>query len=167
MINRTVHLSHWPRPWIGILVAFHLAVLGGYAVGFLNLVETRQLSPTGIETHLWGSDENAWGVGPLIPRKSLRELIITTHNHVLGLSSIFLIVGMVFMMTPSVPSRWRAIVAVEPFISLLLTFLFLWLTRFFHPGFAYLVLLSGILMHGAFLFMVLANLVVLFRRLTV
>ena len=54
------------------------------------------------------------------------------------------------MFNSSITSGLKTILIVEPFISILTTFGGIWLIRFVHPAFSYLVIISGILMYGCY-----------------
>ncbi len=146
------NIRFWPAPYRRLVQVFLSMVLFGYAVGFLNLVATDQTTPTGIATHLRGLPEEALDTAEeIILPKPLKELIITTHNHLLGLAAIFGLVGFLFLHTGFSSPRVRLLLAVEPMISLMITFAGIWLTWFFGEAFAMVVLLGGILTHPIFL----------------
>jgi hypothetical protein len=77
--------------------------------------------------------------------KSLNAMLISTHNHLLGVSAIIFILSLLYLQTGKI-TIMKKIIAVEPPISLVITFGSLWLLRFLHSNFVYLVIFSGILM---------------------
>ncbi len=159
-MNRTnfPSLTRWPRAFRQLLLLFHFTILFGYGVGFANLFVTHQTSMKGIRQNLLGMSESEMAnAEQLILEKPLKDLIITTHNHVLSLSILFLIVGGTFLLITGKSGGIWLFLTVEPFFSLVLTFGGLWLARLVAAPFVILTLLSGILMHLTFSLMLLYN----------
>ncbi len=158
-----IHL--WPVQYRRLVQVFLGVVFFGYGVGFVNLFLTQQTSPKGIATHWRGlSEEELETAEEIVLPKPVKELIITTHNHLLGLAAIFGIVGFLFLHTGYGSPRMRLVVAVDPLLSLVLTFGGIWLTRFFGEAFAFLVLMGGMLTHPVFLFSLLAVFLETFKK---
>lgn len=88
--------------------------------------------------------------GELQYQKTLPEMLNLVHTHVLIMSVIFGVSGLITMMTRVFPPGFRKFIIVEPFVGILVTFAGLWLTRYAHPHFSWLVALSGALMAFAF-----------------
>ena len=152
-MNELPPIHQWPVAYRRLVLAFLTVVLFGYGVGFANLFVTRQTSPRGIALNLRGLPESELETAEeIVIAKPLRELIITTHNHLLGLAAVFVLVGFLFLHSGVFSVRWRMVLAVEPLLSLLLTFVAMWLTRFVDPRFSYVVMLGGFLTHPVFIF---------------
>ncbi len=163
-MNELPPIGQWPESYRKLILAFLVVVTFGYGIGVANLFVTRQTSPQGIAVNLRGLSETELETAEeiVLPRP-LRELIITTHNHLLGLATVFGIIGFLFLHTGVFTSRWRIIVAVEPLFSLLGTFGAIWLTRFVDSRFSFLVMMGGIFTHPVFVL----QLLVVYRSLIV
>ncbi|HQU73180.1 MAG: hypothetical protein KDI06_19200 [Calditrichaeota bacterium] len=136
-----------------IIGAFVVMTSVGVFTGFAFLGNTTHLEPQGIVTQYKGMDEAQMEVaGELKFEKSFRDMLLTTHNHVLGLSPVFLAIGLLYLQCGKV-TRLRSLIAIEPLLSLGLTFGGLWVVRFWFEPFVYVVLLSGILMFACFFWM--------------
>jgi hypothetical protein len=140
---------------IYLVFFFQLSLLAGYSVGFLNLFARKQITPQSIQYSVRGLPEDMQEqADEIILPKTLKEMIVTTHNHVIVLSIVFLIEGILFLsLFHSGVVRW---IVIEPFVSLLLTFGSLWLIFFGVSGFSYIAFISGIVMHSIFYIMALS-----------
>ena len=133
------------------ITVFNLTV--GVSVGLYYVGYTTQYSSTGTSEHFAGSKVNDDFDIPDKYPKPISELLNTTHTHVISMTFIFLIIGGIFYFNSIITGSIKTILIVEPFISIMATFGGIWLIRFIHPGFSYLVLLSGILMYMSFFIM--------------
>ena len=125
----------------------------GVGVGLYYVLYTTQFSKAGTEEHFRGSTmEDDFKIPEKYP-KPMSELLNTTHTHILSMTFIFLIIGGIFFFNSIITGLLKTILIIEPFISILTTFGGIWLIRFFHPSFSYLVLISGILMYLCFFIM--------------
>lgn len=147
-------LQEWPRPYRQLVGTFAITVLLGFLTGVAFLYVSTQLKPEGISAHYRGVQEESLTPGQSFQfEKSVPDMLTTTHNHLLGLSLIFLVVGFLYLHSGNV-TRLRMAIAIEPLISLLVTFGGIWIMRFLYEPFAYIILLSGILMVSTFLWMI-------------
>ena len=134
-----------------LLTVVNLTV--GVGIGLYYVANTTELTPTGTAEHFSGSEIDAEFDIPEKYPKPVSELLITTHNHILSLSLIFLVIGGIFYFNSSISSGMKTFLIAEPFISIITTFGGIWLMRFVHPAFVYLVIPSGILMYGCYFVM--------------
>ena len=126
----------------------------GVIVGLIYVSNTTHLSIIGTTEHFKGSViNNEFDIPEKYP-KSLSDLLMTTHNHLISLTFIFLIIGCIFYFSSIFSENVKNILIIEPFISILTTFAGIWLISFGYPIFVYLVLPSGILMYICFFIMV-------------
>jgi hypothetical protein len=88
--------------------------------------------------------------GEIEYEKSLAEMLNIIHTHILTMTFIFALSGCITLLTDSIPRRLRNIIVIEPFIGILVTFAGLWLMRYVHPAFSWLVSVSGTAMAMAF-----------------
>jgi len=116
----------------------------GFYSGLLFVSETSSTKPNGIEEQYLGNelDEEA---KVMKFRKSEKEMLTLVHGHILSMSIIFFLVGMILSIT-KLNKKLKLFLMVEPFMSVLFTFggiYFLW------KGFIwmkYIVMFSGSLM---------------------
>ena len=133
------------------LTVFNITV--GIGVGLYYVGYTTQYSSIGTSEHFAGSKvSDDFDIPDKYP-KPFSELLNTTHNHVISMTFIFLIIGVIFYFNSIITGAMKTILIVEPFISIIMTFGGIWLVRFIHPGFSYLVILSGVLMYLSFIIM--------------
>ena len=134
-----------------LLTVVNLTV--GVGIGLYYVANTTQLSPDGTTEHFSGSEvESDFDIPEKYP-KPVSELLTTTHNHILSLTLIFLVIGGIFYFNTSISGRMKTFLIAEPFISIITTFGGIWLMRFVHSAFVYLVIPSGILMYGCYFIM--------------
>ena len=125
----------------------------GVGIGLYYVGYTTQYSPSGTSEHFAGSKiSDDFDIPDKYP-KPFSELLNTTHTHVISMTFIFIITGGIFFFNSIITGSIKTFLIVEPFISIIVTFGGIWLVRFIHPGFSYLVILSGILMYLSFFIM--------------
>ena len=134
-----------------LLTVVNLTV--GVGIGLYYVANTTELTPAGTTEHFSGSEIDAEFDIPEKYPKPVSELLITTHNHILSLSLIFLVIGGIFYFNSSISGGMKTFLIAEPFISIITTFGGIWLMRFVHPAFVYLVIPSGILMYTCYFIM--------------
>ena len=133
------------------MTVFNLTI--GVGVGLYYIGYTMQYSPSGTSEHFAGSKiSDDFDIPDKYP-KPFTELLNTTHTHVISLTFIFLIIGGIFYFNSIITGTMKTFLIVEPFISIIVTFGGIWLVRFIHPEFSYLVILSGILMYLSYFIM--------------
>jgi hypothetical protein len=137
-----------------ILVAAFVIVLSiGFYTGLLFVGETSTVNPNGIEEQYLGN-ENDDNVTIMKFKKSEQEMLTLVHNHILSMSIIFFLIGLI-LCTTRLNKKLKLFLMIEPFISVVLTFggLFLLWKGFFWMK--YIVMFSGLLMTLTFTFSVL------------
>ena len=125
----------------------------GVGIGLYYVANTTELTPAGTAEHFSGSEIDAEFDIPEKYPKPVLELHTTTHNHNFSLTLIFLVIGGIFYFNSSISGRMKIFLIAEPFISIITTFGGIWLIRFVHPAFVYLVIPSGILMYTCYFIM--------------
>ena len=128
-----------------VLIGAFVVVLSiGFYTGLLFVGETSSANPNGIEEQYLGNenDEDA-----LVMRfkKSDQEMLTLVHNHILSMSIIFFLLG-ILVATTKLHKRLKLFLMVEPFFSVLLTFGGLYLLWSGLLWMKYIVMISGILM---------------------
>ncbi|MBC8256016.1 MAG: hypothetical protein H8E85_01745 [Candidatus Marinimicrobia bacterium] len=140
----------------GIKLLLMLTVLNltvGVGIGLYYVANTTHLSPEGTTEQFRGSTvEDEFDIPEKFP-KPISELLTTTHNHIISMTFIFFIIGGIFYFNSIISGFWRTFFIAEPFFSILTTFGGIWLIRFIHPAYAFLVIPSGILMYLCYFIM--------------
>ena len=141
-------LSKFPKPIRVFIGAFVIILSVGYYTGLLFVSETSTASVNGIEENYLGneSDENA---DVMKFKKSERQLLTIIHTHILSMSFIFFLLGILVWLT-NLPVKLKLFLTVEPFLSVLLTFGGIYLLWTGVLWFKYIVIVSGSLMTATF-----------------
>lgn len=128
-----------------VLIASFVVVLSiGFYTGLLFVGETSSANPNGIEEQYLGNenDENAT---VMRFKKSDQEMLTLVHNHILSMSIIFFLLGLIVSIT-KLNKKLKLFLMLEPFLSVIFTFgglYFLWSGMLWMK---YIVMFSGILM---------------------
>ncbi len=136
------------------ILAFLILQLSGVLFGLVHLYMSTQLTTTGTTLHYRGEPipEDDLEIQEHF-EKPLSELLLTTHNHLLGFSFIFAILVTLFYKSSIVNNTLKNILMVEPFGSVLLTFLSIWGLRFISPHFAIAAILFGVITYASYFLM--------------
>lgn len=142
-------LSTFPKE-IKVFVASFVVVLSiGFFTGLLFVSETSTTSPAGIEENYLGNEDDE-DAEIMKFHKSEREMLTIIHTHILSMSFIFFLLGILVWIT-KLSKKVKLFLTVEPFLSVILTFggiYFLWTGILWMK---YIVIFSGILMSLTFL----------------
>ena len=134
---------------IRFLIAGFLVVLSiGFYTGLLFVNETSSTIPNGIEENYLGN-EDVEDAEIMKFKKSPREMLTIVHSHILSMSLIFFLLGLILSVT-QLNINLKLFLMLEPFASVLLTFggiYFLWKGM---SWLKYFVMFSGILMTLSF-----------------
>ena len=142
-----------------IFLSFFLfTMLIGIFIGLGYVYYTTDMNPEGTIEHYNGSEIlNDEDIPEEFP-KSLEGMILTTHAHVNSFALISLIIGLIFYFNSILSGKLKIFLMIEPFISIIITFLSLWLLRYVNPQFVYIVIISGTLMYLMWITMILISL---------
>jgi len=91
-------LHTWPKPVKLFLVGFIFLLTNGVTIGMFFLFTTTSFTAVGTVEHYNGSSVSAddpLAIQEKYP-KPLSEILLTTHNHFIGFSFIFFILGGLF-----------------------------------------------------------------------
>lgn len=156
----TVTLNSLPASLRQLLVAFLCAAAIGFTLGVFFVDHTTDAAPAGIAERYRGSEAMGIDIEQLPAdreiqyEKSSSELLNITHTHFLSLGMLFLLVGGIFTFASGIRPALKSFLIIEPFLSLVLTFGGMWLVRFHHPAWAWMIAASGVLMTVCFYVMV-------------
>lgn len=132
-----------------LLVGIFVVVLSiGFYTGLLFVSETSSMSPIGIEENYLGN-ENDEHAEEMKFKKPDKEMLSIVHSHVLSMSMIFFLIGLILAIT-NLKMSLKLFLMIEPFFSVVLTFggiYFLWKGLIWMK---YIVMFSGALMTATF-----------------
>lgn len=134
---------------IKIFIAAFVVILSiGFYTGLLFVSQTSTTSPDGLVENYNGNEENE-DADVMKFKKSEREMLTIIHTHILSMSFIFFLLG-VLVWLAKLSKKLKLFLTVEPFVSVILTFggiYFLWSGILWMK---YVVIFSGILMTTTF-----------------
>lgn len=144
----TYPLRNWPSALKTFVSVYLIVTSIGYFLGLAFVRNETELKPKGITEQYKGSDPAADPEAELKFEKSVKDMLLTTHNHILGLSSIFFILGGLFWFSSILKGKWKTFLMAEPLLALVTTFGGLWILRFVPEAgwFVWVVIISGISM---------------------
>jgi len=127
-----------------LIGAFVIVLSIGFFTGLLFVKDTSSANPNGIEEQYLGNeaDEDA---KVMKFKKSDKEMLSMVHNHILSMSIIFFLVGLLVCIT-DLKKKVKLFLMIEPFISVLLTFGGIYLLWKGFTWMKYIVMISGTLM---------------------
>ncbi len=132
------------------LIVFVLVLSIGILVGLAYLNQTTKYSPNKAIERFNGSEiqtnQEMLDIPETYP-KPISEMLITTHNHIIGLSLIIFIVGIIFYFNSILSGFWKLFLMIEPLFSTIITFGSIWGMRYIANEFVYLAALSSILLY--------------------
>ena len=145
-----------------LIGAFIIVLSIGFFTGLLFVGETSSANPNGIEEQYLGneSDEDA---EIMKFKKSDQEMLTLVHNHILSMSIIFFLVGMI-LSTTKLNKKLKLFLMIEPFASVLLTFGGIFLLWKGLLWMKYIIMLSGALMTLTYTISVIIIFVQLFKK---
>ena len=129
------------------LTFFLITMLIGIFIGLGYVYYTTAMNPGGTIEHYKGSEVlNDEDIPEEFP-KPLEGMILTTHAHVNSFALISLVIGTIFYFNSLISGILKLILMIEPFISILITFLSLWGLRYINDQFVYAVIISSFAMY--------------------
>ena len=136
-----------------LIVAFTICLVVGVSIGLVYIYTTEATSAAGTIEHYRGSDVTGDFDIPDKYPKTFEGMLLTTHTHVIAFAIIFLILGLFWAMNSIVVGWWKLFFLVEPFVSVLITFLSLWGIRYVSDSFSFISMVFGILTYASFYLM--------------
>ncbi|PCE64279.1 hypothetical protein [Sediminicola luteus] len=144
----SLSLANFPKGVKSFLAVFVLVLSVGFFTGLLFVNETTEASPQGIHENYLGNeaDEEA---EVMKFKKSEREMLTTVHTHILSLSFVFVLMGVLVWLSDT--SLWlKKFLSIEPLLSVLFTFGGIYLMWKGIGWMKYVVMVSGFLMTLSF-----------------
>lgn len=141
-----------------LIGAFIIVLSIGFYIGLLFVGETSSANPNGIEEQYLGNEVNE-SAKVMKFKKSEKEMLNLVHNHVLSMSLIFFLVGLILCIT-QLNKNLKLFLIIEPFVSVILTFGGIYLLWKGLLWMKYVVMISGTLMTFSF---VISTFIILFQ----
>ena len=139
----------FPKELKLLIAAFIVVLSVGFYTGLLFVGETSGVEPNGIEEQYLGNDADE-DAQVMKFKKSEREMLTIIHTHILSMSFIFFLLGMI-LLTTNLNKKLKTFLLIEPFASVMLTFGGLYLLWMGLSWMRYIVIFSGILMTMTFI----------------
>jgi len=141
-------LIEFPKE-VKIFIAFFVIVLSiGFYTGLLFVNQTSTTNPDEVvENYIGNEGDEAAEIMKF--KKSEREMLTIIHTHILSMSFIFFLLGVLVWLT-KLPKKWKLFLTLEPFVSVILTFGGIYLLWSGILWMKYVVVFSGILMTATF-----------------
>ena len=146
-----------------ILIAMLITLTIGVSLGLLVVFVTTTALPSGITAHYQGDNPEDIDLIPDNYPMPIKELLITTHNHILGFTFIFGFLGLLIQLSATPGPGLKQFLGLEPFVSIILTFGSMWGIRFLSGTFVWLMMFSSTLLYLSFYVMVAILLMELLR----
>ena len=107
------------------------------------------MNPTGMTNRYLGND-NEWE--PTLA-KTLLDLVSHAHDHITMFSIVFFTISLIFNQTTLIIGKWKKFIMLEPFFSIIITFMGFFVLRYVTSQFAYVIMISSGLMYLCFYIM--------------
>lgn len=134
---------------IKLLIGAFIIVLSiGFYTGLLFVGETTSSNSNGIEQQYLGNENNE-NAEVMKFKKSDKEMLTLVHTHILSMSIIFFLLGLLISIT-NLNRKLKVFLMVEPMASVVLTFGGLYLLWLGFIWMKYIVMFSGFLMTVSF-----------------
>jgi len=127
-----------------LIAAFIIVLSIGFYSGLLFVGETSTVNPNGIEEQYLGNEFNE-ETNVMKFKKSEQEMLTLVHNHILSMSIIFFLLGLI-LTTTKLSKKLKLFLIIEPFLSIILTFGGLYLLWKGMLWIKHIVMISGIFM---------------------
>ena len=138
------YIARIQKPVKFFLIAFLVALSVGYFTGINFVRVTESSTPKGVVEN-YNGNEDVPEATTMKFKKGKREMLTIIHTHILSISFIFFLLGILVWGTDQ--SIWlKSFLTIEPFISVLTTFGGIYMLWLGYSFFSYVVIFSGILM---------------------
>lgn len=141
-------LASLTGPLKGLFLLFIITLSLGFFIGINFVHFTTSGSPNGIIENYLGNENND-DAEVMKFKKSEHEMLNIIHTHLLSMSLIFFVIGLL-VYACNIPPKLKTFLLIEPMLSVLVTFgsiYFLWLGN---TWITYVIIISGALMTISF-----------------
>ena len=148
MKNPPFFIEELITPIRRILFLFILTISLGYGFGLRYLYLTTGANSTDLQENYLGN-ENDEEAEEMKFRKTEKSLLTFLHDHLFALGVVQLIMSF-FLFCSKTPRKLKSFLIFEPFVSLLVTFLGIYVLWLGVEELKYVILVSGTLFHLTF-----------------
>tara|TARA_B100000508_G_C11394176_1_gene244915 strand:- start:58 stop:549 length:492 start_codon:yes stop_codon:yes gene_type:complete len=141
-------IHQFPKEIKFLILSFIVVLSIGYYGGLSFVRSTTSMSSSGIETRYLGNEDDE-SAEIMKFKKSEGDILTLVHNHMLSMSVIFFLLGII-VATTSINKRLKYFLMIEPFVSIILTFGGIYLLWLGITWFKYIVMLSGLFLTLSF-----------------
>ena len=143
-------LSELSKEFKYLIATFVLVTSIGFISSIVFVDYSNSTTPDGLVEQYNGNEFIEDDIDIMKFKKSEREILTIIHSHTLSMSVIFFLIGFLVCLT-NINIKLKLFLAIEPFVSILLTFGGIYLLWLDILWFRYVVIFSGILMTLSFL----------------
>ena len=147
---KTNSLSELSKEFKYLIATFVIVTSIGFISSIVFVDYSNSTTPDGLVEQYNGNEFIEDDIDIMKFKKSEREILTIIHSHILSMSVIFFLMGFLVCLT-SINIKLKLFLAIEPFVSILLTFGGIYLLWLDILWFRYVVIFSGILMTLSFL----------------
>ena len=147
---KTNSLSELSKEFKYLIATFVLVTSIGFISSIVFVDYSNSTTPDGLVEQYNGNEFIEDDIDIMKFKKSEREILTIIHSHILSMSVIFFLIGFLVCLT-NINIKLKLFLAIEPFVSILLTFGGIYLLWLDILWFRYVVIFSGILMTLSFL----------------
>lgn len=128
-----------------LLTLFNSTVVLGTAVGILMYRVRTRLTPGGARSYYLGNEATAKPGDEMLFARSFKELLDVTHAHAFSQPFLFFVLCHIFALTRA-SDRFKIVVYVASFVSIVVDLAVPYLIRFVAPGFSVLQVVNSVVM---------------------
>ena len=143
-------LSELSKEFKYLIATFVIVTSIGFISSIVFVDYSNSTTPDGLVEQYNGNEFIEDDIDIMKFKKSEREILTIIHSHILSMSVIFFLMGFLVCLT-SINIKLKLFLAIEPFVSIILTFGGIYLLWLEILWFKYVVIFSGILMTLSFL----------------
>ncbi|MDC0378799.1 MAG: hypothetical protein P8P25_00320 [Flavobacteriaceae bacterium] len=147
---KTNSLSELSKEFKYLIATFVIVTSIGFISSIVFVDYSNSTTPDGLVEQYNGNEFIEDDIDIMKFKKSEREILTIIHSHILSMSVIFFLMGFLVCLT-SINIKLKLFLAIEPFVSIILTFGGIYLLWLEILWFKYVVIFSGILMTLSFL----------------
>ena len=142
-------LSEVKGSFRSFLIVFIISLTIGYSFGLYYISISSGFTGQTIEENYNGNEDNE-AADIMKFKMSEKEVVSIIHGHIVSFSLIFLAIGFLLFQS-SYSGKLISFLAIEPFISIIVTFSGIWLLWKGYSWMKFIVIISGTIMHLAFI----------------
>jgi hypothetical protein len=149
MNSLSFFIEELAKPLKRMLFLFVITISLGYGFGLRYLYLTTEANTTTLQENYLGNEDNE-DAEVMKFKKTEKSILTFLHDHLLSMGLLQLVLSILLYFT-KLPARFKNFLAIEPFVSMLITFSGIYLLWLGIEELKYLVMISGTLFHFTFM----------------